>query len=127
EQPQVEMLGRADGSTNYAFNLGVPPGETDDPSSGPQIGALHIQDGRVHAVIAGLKADFRVSLSTEDPPGGEPALVAEATGTYAAQPITAHFRGGAVLNLREPDRPWPVELTFENGPTRVALKGTVRD
>jgi AsmA family protein len=127
-QPQVAMLGRADGTTNYAFNLGAPPGgEGSEPSGGPQIGALRIQDGQVHAVIAGLKADFRVRLSTEDSPGGEPALVAEASGTYAAQPITAHFRGGAVLNLRDPDRPWPVDLRLENGPTRVALNGTVRD
>ena len=98
---------------------------------GPQIGALRIRDGKVHAAIAGLKADFNVDTQTEDPSGegaGEgPALLADAEGTYAAQPIAAKFRGGAVLNLRDAERPWPIDLQLSNGPTRVSLKGTVRD
>jgi AsmA family protein len=32
-----------------------------------------------------------------------------------------------VLNLRDAERPWPVDLQLSNGPTRVSLKGTVRD
>ncbi|TCZ63536.1 AsmA family protein [Roseicella aquatilis] len=129
DNPQVEMIGRADGSTNYALKLGEPAGEGAAPGSGPQIGALRIRDGRVHAVIAGLQADFAVNLNTEEPQGQgqEPALLAEARGTYAAQPITARFRGGAVLNLRDAERPWPVELHLANGPTRLDLQGTVRD
>lgn len=126
DQPQAELIGRADGSTNYALNLGEPAGEGAAPG-GPRIGALRIREGRVHAAIAGLKADFNVNLGTEDPPDGEPALVAEARGTYAGQPITARFRGGAVLNLRDAERPWPVDLQLANGPTRLALQGTVRD
>ena len=130
DQPQVELVGRADGSTNYAFNAAGPAGEGAG-EGGPQIGALRIRDGKVHAAIAGLKADFNVDLRTEDPAGegaGEgPALLADAEGTYAAQPIAAKFRGGAVLNLRDAERPWPVDLQLSNGPTRVSLKGTVRD
>ena len=126
ERPQVEMIGRADGSTNYAFNAPEPAGEGAG-AGGPKIGALHIEDGRVHAVIAGLKADFNVKLRTEDQAGAEPALLADAEGTYAGQPITARFRGGAVLNLRDAERPWPVELQLANGPTRMSLQGTVKD
>jgi uncharacterized protein involved in outer membrane biogenesis len=126
EQPRVELIGREDGRTNYAFDMGGAGGGGGE-AGGPQIGALRIRDGQVHAAIAGLQADFNVTLNTEDPPGGEPALLAEARGTYAAQPIAGRFRGGAVLNLRDAERPWPVELTLANGPTRVALQGTVRD
>ncbi|MFC7474115.1 AsmA family protein [Dankookia sp. GCM10030260] len=126
DQPQVELISRADGSTNYAFDVAGPAGEEAD-GDGPQIGALRIRGGKVHAGLAGLKADFAVDLNTEDLPGEEPALLAEAKGTYAAQPIDARFRGGAVLNLREAERPWPVDLQLANGPTRVSLKGTLRD
>lgn len=126
ERPRVEMIGRADGSTNYGFGAGAPAGDASG-GDGPQIGALRIRDGHVHAAIAGLKADFAVDLNTEDPPGADPALVAEARGTYAAQPIDARFRGGAVLNLRDPEKPWPVDLQLANGPTRVGARGTVRD
>ncbi|MCB4824352.1 AsmA family protein [Roseicella aerolata] len=126
EEPRVELIGREDGRTNYAFDTGGAGGGGEE-AGGPQIGALRIRDGQVHAAIAGLQADFNIALNTEDPPEGEPALLAEARGTYAAQPITARFRGGAVLNLRDAERPWPVKLTLANGPTRIALRGTVRD
>jgi AsmA family protein len=126
DQPQFEMIGREDGSTNYAFDLGGPAGEGGG-SAEPKIGALRIREGRVHAAIAGLQADFAVTVNTEDPPDGEPALLAEANGTYAAQPITARFRGGAVLNLRDAERPWPVELDLANGPTRASMRGTVQN
>ncbi|MDO9707288.1 AsmA family protein [Paracraurococcus lichenis] len=126
EQPKVEMIGRPDGSTNYAFHAAGPAGEGSG-EGGPQIGALRIRDGHVHAAIANLKADFAVNLNTEDPAGGDPALLADAKGTYAALPIEARFRGGAVLNLRDAEKPWPVQLDLSNGPTRVALRGTLKD
>src|SRR3954453_18838430 len=43
DQPQVELVGRPDGSTNYAFNAPDPPGEGAD-GGGPQLGALRIRD-----------------------------------------------------------------------------------
>jgi hypothetical protein len=117
DQPAVAMRSRTDGQTNYAFNLGG----TGAAGQGPQIGALLLRDGKVHAVLAGLRADFTVALSTEEPAGEPPRLLASAEGRYAGQPITAQLRGGAILNLRQPDQPWPIELTLANGPTRVAL------
>jgi hypothetical protein len=53
--------------------------------------------------------------------------VADAKGTYAAQPITARLIGGALLSLRDPDHPWPIDLALANGPTKVALNGTLED
>jgi AsmA family protein len=126
DQPQLQVLGRPDGSTNYAFNASGPAGEGAG-EGGPKIGALRINGGKVHTAIAGLKADFNVDFHTEEPAEGDPALVADAKGTYAAQPIEARLRSGAILNLRDPNRPWPIDLQLANGPTRVALKGTVRD
>jgi uncharacterized protein involved in outer membrane biogenesis len=126
DQPAVAMLSREDEKTNYAFNLGG-DAASQPAVQGPQIGALLLRDGKVHTVLAGLRADFTVSLSTEEPAGEPPRLLASAEGRYAGQPITAQLRGGAILNLRDPNQPWPVELTLANGPTRVALRGTVQD
>jgi uncharacterized protein involved in outer membrane biogenesis len=122
DRPAVALRSRADEQTNYAFDLGDTAA-----GPGPRIGALLLRDGRVHALLAGLQADFTVALSTEEPPGEPPRLLASAEGRYAGQPITAQLRGGAILNLRQPDQPWPIELTLANGPTRVALRGTLQD
>ncbi len=126
ERPQLEVVGKPDGANNYSFNLGG-PSATADATPGPQIGALRLIDGHVHVAIAQLRSDFQVTVATEDSEGDEARLVARANGTYAAQPITAELRGGAILNLRDKDRPWPVDLDLANGPTKVTLRGTVQD
>jgi uncharacterized protein involved in outer membrane biogenesis len=77
-------------------------------------------------VLPKLKADFNAHIVSRDE-GHDGRIVVDANGTYAAQPITAHLLGGALLSLRDADRPWPVDLTLANGPTKVALNGTLRD
>jgi uncharacterized protein involved in outer membrane biogenesis len=54
-------------------------------------------------------------------------IVVTAEGTYAAQPIRARLVGGGLLSLREADKPWPVQLRVDNGPTNVSLQGTLQD
>ena len=127
ERPVLEVLGREDGKTNYAFDFGPPAAQDADAAADPRIGALRIEDGRAHVAISRLRADFQVTASTEDPAGEPPRIVAEATGTYAAQPITARLQGGAILNLRDAERPWPIDLNLANGPSHVTLKGTIRN
>ncbi|MBL6457726.1 AsmA family protein [Belnapia sp. T6] len=126
DRPAVEVIGRADGSNNYSFDLGG--GAASDPSSpGPRIGNLRITEGQAHVAIAKLRSDFRVAVATEEQQGGESSITARATGTYAAQPINAELKGGALLNLRDAERPWPIQLSLANGPTKVDLHGTVQD
>ena len=77
-------------------------------------------------MIPKLKADFKAQIATQEQ-GDEASIIVDAKGTYAAQPIQAHLVGGALLSLRDADHPWPIDLTIANGPTRVALKGTLQD
>ncbi|HYZ33621.1 MAG TPA: AsmA family protein, partial [Crenalkalicoccus sp.] len=128
DRPQVEARALPDGRTNYIFDLAPPPGDAApaEPSK-VQIGALRIREGQAHVTLAKLRADFNVGVATEDPPGGQSRLVAEARGTYAGQPVTARLVGGAVLNLRDAEHPWPVRLEVANGPTRLTLEGTLRE
>ncbi len=124
DRPALTVLERDDGSHNYGFGTGAEPGEAGE---GPRIGELRILDGTAHVALSSLKADFRVALATEHPPGEEPQVVAEAEGTYAGEPITGRLRGGAILNLRNAATPWPIDLTLANGPSEVALRGTVQE
>lgn len=126
DRPEVEARGLEDGRTNYLFH-GPPPAGEAGAETGPKIGTLLIREGRGHVAIATLGADFGVTLATIDPPGEAPRLAGEASGTYAGQPVTARFDGGAVLALQDATQPWPLRLEVANGPTRLTLAGTLRE
>ncbi|MBR0669732.1 AsmA family protein [Neoroseomonas soli] len=131
ESPVVTALSRGEGDNNYSFALPAPPGEplVQDPTppSRLRIGALRVQGGQAHVAIDHLRADFEVGFETRDDASGVPMIVAEARGTYAAQPLTASLTGGALLALGDAKVPWPVDLTLANGPTRGRLVGTLQD
>jgi AsmA family protein len=121
DKPRLYAAETADGSANFRLSVSSSGG-----GSSASIGDLRISDGDARVVIPQLKSDFRAKIATQDE--GEAAkLIVDAQGTYAAQPITARVIGGALLSLRDKGHPWPVDLTMANGPTHVALKGTLED
>jgi uncharacterized protein involved in outer membrane biogenesis len=123
--PDIVVATNAAGAPNYAFAGGGSGG-----GQGMQVavGALRIADGHAHVDVPKLKAKFDVDIATVDPADGKPSQIeAHAKGSYAGQPITAAFVGGALLSLREPGTSYPIDLHVANGPTRVALVGTVDD
>ncbi len=65
-----------------------------------------------------------------EPGAAEPGaaqIVVDAHGTYADQPISGRFIGGALLSLRDAAHPYPIDLHAANGQTKVAITGTVED
>lgn len=131
QHPVVEAAQLPDGSkANWEFDFGSPQGEGAQPasqSSGPKIGALRIADGKAHVVAPKLAADFAADVATREEPGKDPEILVDAKGTYARQPITGRFIGGALLSLRDETKPYPVNLQAANGPTRISLVGTLQD
>ncbi len=135
DKPVVEADEDAKGQSNWPSSTSSSSSsDKPDPNAGPRIGQLVIKDGQAHVAIAKLKADFGLAISTKDadPSAGTPdkqagELVVDAKGTYAAAPILGQFVGGALLSLRDPAQPYPVDLHLENGPTKVSLKGTLQN
>ncbi len=132
DHPVIDAASDRAGANNWT--LGSPAqSKPSTGGGGPQLGVLRIEDGHVHVEDAKLRANFAVVISTRntpDPderplPSNQGQIVAEANGTYAGQPITGHFVGGAVLSLRDKRRPYPIDLTVANGPTHVTLVGTL--
>jgi len=125
DHPQVEAHQTANGENNYTFASGDP----NKPSTVPEtkLGTLRINDGHAHVVLAKLQADFNVDVATKDASGQPSQIQASAKGTYAKQPITAEFTGGALLSLRDAAQPYPVNLQLANGPTKGSLVGTVQN
>jgi uncharacterized protein involved in outer membrane biogenesis len=121
DAPKVYAAETRDGAANFRLSTGGGGG-----GATVKIGDLRIDDGDAHVVMPNLKADFEARVSTQGA-GPDAKIVLDAKGTYAAQPVTARLVGGALLSLRDAGHPWPVELALANGPTRVALNGTLRD
>lgn len=145
DHPDISAVALAQGQANYALKMSTGSG----PS--PEVGAVTIEDGRIHFVNPKLKSDFMLEIATREgsqriPVGATPAaarkqaeaaqnaseaqpaqLVVAAKGTYAGQPVTGQLVGGAILSLRDTKQPYPVALRLVNGPTHVALVGTIDD
>ncbi len=122
DSPNVLVAETKAGAANFKLSTGGGGGG----GSSPQIGNLKISNGNAHIVIPALKADFAAKIDTQGE-GDAAKIVVDAKGMYAAQPITARLVGGALLSLRDAQHPWPVDLAVENGPTHVALDGTLKD
>ena len=130
QAPKVDAHQLADGTANWTFPFMTAKADPAIPATtgtDPKLGTLRIAEGMIHVRGEKLKADFTIDLKTQDSADGTGQIAANAKGTYAAQPITAQFVGGALLSLRDAGKPYPVDLKLANGPTRVALVGTVQD
>jgi uncharacterized protein involved in outer membrane biogenesis len=127
DHPMISAQQPAGHAPNWLFPALTPkPGAPQ--TSSPQIGDLQINDGHAHVLDPAMKADFMMDIATSDQlVDGERQIRIDTKGTYAGQPITGHAIGGALLSLRDPAHPYPIDLHIANGPTQVSLVGTVEN
>ena len=127
DHPVANIRQLPDGTNNYT--LASPTNPSGKP---PILGELIINNGTATAIMPLLKTNLRLAIQTRAAPpnaklftGGE--IVADAHGTYANAPITGQFIGGALLSLRDPSIPYPLDLHIQNGTTLASLIGTIED
>ncbi len=126
DHPVVNAITHPDGASTWSFKSQGGSTANSSSSPPPRLGQLRIRDGHIHVVDPKLKTDMTVLAHTtgsQEPDGGR--IVATAEGTYAHQPITGRFVGGALLTLRDRVKPYPVDLHVANGPTKASLTGEV--
>lgn len=130
DKPVGDLGPGPSGKPNYVFEA-LQSDEPRDPAARPpavDIGSLTIRDGDVHIVEPTFKSDFRLKIRTVPrADGGEADIRVDIEGRYADAPIEGRFVGGSVLSLRDPARPYPVDLLVRNGDTQVTLKGTLQN
>jgi len=124
DQPRIDLRTDQAGKPNWQISL--PASKGGGTPLKVQVGQLKIQDGVLHIDDPALKTDFGVKFHTTPAADGKRAqFLADVQGHYAGQPITAHFAGGAVLSLRDPSHPYPVDFSAVNGATHIRLTGTI--
>ena len=127
DHPDIHATASADGRNNFTLTM-APAKPGAPPTAPPKIGDLQINDGTARVLDPAHKSDFALIIATRAAAGNEPtAIVVDAKGTYAAQPITGRFIGGALLSLRDTEHPYPINLHVANGATKVSLVGTVEN
>jgi len=125
-KPRGELRAEPGGKANWRFNENT--SARTGSATPPDIGNLTIRDGRIRFVDPARKADFIVAIRTDEPhDGSEPRIIVDVSGTYDTRPLSAHFRGGSLLSLRDANKPYPVDLDARNGATHIRLTGTLRD
>ena len=130
DHPDFAATALPDGRNNFTIS-GTSQSKPVKPSPPPQIGDLRITHGVAHVVDPKFRSDFTLTIATREASTQASiketaAIVINARGTYAGQPITGRFIGGALLNLRDAAHPYPIDLVIENGPTHVVMEGTVK-
>jgi uncharacterized protein involved in outer membrane biogenesis len=127
DKPVIAATALANGSNNFTFTLPASP-PNEKPSAPPQIGDVRISDGTARVIDPKFRSNFTLGISTREASGSVPsAIVVDAKGTYAGQPVTGRFIGGALLSLRDAAHPYPINVHLANGATHVSLVGTVEN
>ncbi len=127
DHPDIHATALADGTNNFTVKT-VPAKPGAKPTPPPQLGDLQINDGTARVVDPKVKSDFTSTISTRQATASAPsAIVVDSRGTYAGQPVTSQFVGGALLSLRDAQHPYPIDLHLANGPTKASLVGTVQN
>jgi uncharacterized protein involved in outer membrane biogenesis len=117
DQPTIDLQQTRGGEANWLKS---------GDSSVLAIGALSIENGAGHVHVVREESDVTMRIATQHTEHGD-TLIIDGKGTHARQPITFHAVGGALLSLRDPNTPYPVDLELANGPTRISLKGHIQD
>ena len=128
DHAEIAAIALADGANNFTIKPPPSANASSAPSAPPQIGDLRITDSQAHVVDPRFKSNFLATIATTEASAKAPSeIVVDAHGTYAGQPITGRFVGGALLTLRDAAHPYPIDLHLANGATRVSMVGTVEN
>jgi AsmA family protein len=114
-----------DGTPNWVFD------EKSDKKSGafPDIGSLTIDHAQVQYRDPTIDTDITADISsaTQGVDAAQRLLQIDARGRYKGMKGTAGGKLGALLALRSPDNPYPINFHAAFGSTKASIEGTLLD
>ncbi|HMA09331.1 MAG TPA: AsmA family protein, partial [Ramlibacter sp.] len=124
-EPRVALEVSATGAANWVFDEKA----ESKPVEFPPIGQLTIDHGTATYRDPGNKTDLALELKT--PAAGTDTsifgLELKGTGRYKGLLSAVSAQGGALLNLRSADSPYPIKASGEVGTTRFSIDGMLLD
>ncbi|GGP19915.1 membrane protein [Silvimonas iriomotensis] len=125
--PDVTLEQNAQGQNNWTFDKLATSSNDQTSSSAPavKLGQVNVENGHVHYLDT-QGSDVNATVATRNGlEGAEAAIDIAAKGAFRKLDFNVNATGGGVLDLREADKPYPLEASGVVGQTRFAAKGTV--
>ncbi|MDP3761911.1 MAG: AsmA family protein [Ramlibacter sp.] len=124
-QPRIALEVSRSGAVNWAFKDQAPA----KPVLFPAIGMLAIDGGTASYRDPVRNTDLALELRTLGGDANASVFGLELTGKgrFKGQPSTVIARGGALLNLRDAQHPYPIEAKGTVGTTHFSIDGKLFD
>ena len=91
----------------------------------PSIGRLDLKKSRLHYVEADGNTDIILQIDAEGLPQNGQVTRIDGSGQYRGEPFELSFRGDPLLDLREPQDPFALEMTLDIAQTQFRVDGKV--
>lgn len=123
-RPQILLERNAQGEANWEF--GGPKKSGGHP---PIIGRIEVNDGKLRYRDRRAGTDIVAAIQTIPPQTAteEPSLNIDANGQFQHAKFVLKGRGGALLALRDPKVPYPINVHGEVGGSQANVNGTITD
>ncbi len=114
-----------DGARNWVFK----EDSKDESTEFPDIQALTIDRGRVTFRDPRINTDVSLTVNTVagDKNDSERMVEVAGKGRYKGMAATVNGRGGALLSLRDSQRPYPIKANVTLGTTKASIDGVLLD
>lgn len=117
------------GAASDALHLRATETEPKAPTSAlplPFLGRLAIDDSHLHFVDQSSSGtDLNLSLRTQDLEDGSQQTLMTGQGRYRNRPLRLNFTGDPLLDLRDPNASYGLDIALELADTEIKAQGTL--
>lgn len=122
--PIEDRLGRVSGELHLEMSETLPNDRRDD-LLWPFIGRLRVEPSTLRFHDPKADTDLTLSLETHGSAAGAQTFHMEGEGRYDGMPASLTLRGDPLLDVRDPHRPYALDLEASIVDTRLRLQGTL--
>ncbi|MFP7722106.1 AsmA family protein [Lysobacter sp. A3-1-A15] len=97
----------------------------DGGGDGPELGAIRIDDGRLHYLDAANDTRVDVAVVSRQGDAGHAPVGIAGDGRWKGEPFEIQGHAESPLALRDSERPYRIDLRAHSGPTRAHARGAL--
>jgi uncharacterized protein involved in outer membrane biogenesis len=122
--PLEERLGILSGELHLDITETLASDRRDDLLL-PFIGRVRFDASRLEFVDKKAQTDMTVSIETTGLDDNSQAFHLDGEGLYNGSPFSLRFRGDPLLDARDPDQPWALDMEATIVESQLSLKGSI--
>ncbi|MFC4258843.1 AsmA family protein [Marinobacter lacisalsi] len=120
-----DRLGRLSGQLDVEITGASPGGQQEDGVLLPFVGRLAFEPSTLQFSDSETATDMTLSLQTRGLDAGEQTFHIDGEGQYDGAPFSLTFRGAPLLDARDPDRPYTLDLSSDIVDSRIEIRGAI--